>query len=100
MRIIPTIAVMLVAASSNAVAAGSSVTPQKLALAINKADAELVPYRTRTISPRDVRMVRCIAPEEEPTEFRCRWQQRTDRGWVGRVTWLAIDGNGWHVMDA
>ena len=101
MRTLAAITVTLFfAASSSAAAVRSTLTPQELALAINKAGAELVPYRTETISPRDVRMVRCIASEEESTEFQCRWQQRIERGWVRRTTWLAIGGNGWHVMDA
>jgi hypothetical protein len=52
------------------------------------------------MSPADIRAVHCIAPDEEPTEFECKWEQRTKGGWVKRTTWLAIDGNGWHVMDA
>jgi hypothetical protein len=93
-------AIMLFAASSSAAAVRAAVTAQELAAAINKADAELVPYRTKTILPHDIRTVRCIALVEEPTEIRCRWQQRFDRSWVERTTWLAIDRNGWQVMDA
>lgn len=78
----------------------TTVTPQQLALAVNSADALLVPYRKAKLAPADVRHVRCIAPDEEPTEFECKWQQRTKAGWVSRKTWLASDGKGWHVMDA
>lgn len=100
MRSITVIAVALFAASSTGASVRATVTPQELAAAINKADAQLVPYRKSNMSPGDIRAVRCTAPDEEPTEFECKWQQHIERGWVNRTTWLAIDGNGWHVMDA
>ena len=52
------------------------------------------------MAPSDIRAVRCIAPDEEPTEFQCRWRQRIMGGWAERVTWLTIDAKGWRVMDA
>jgi hypothetical protein len=91
---------VLLAVSSASAVVRATVTPEELATAINKADAQLVPYRTTRMSPRDIRAVRCIAPDEEPTEFQCEWQQRIKGGWINRTTWLAIDGNGWYVMDA
>lgn len=100
MRTIAAIALVLLVASSAAAVIRAAVTPQELATAINEADAELVPYRTTRISPRDIRAVHCIAPDEEPTEFQCKWQQRIKGGWKDRTTWLAIDRSGWRVMDA
>ena len=100
MKTITTLAVMLFAAAPGAAVVREKVTPQELATAINKADALLVPYRTAKVSAKDVRAVHCIAPDEEPTEFQCKWQQRVRRSWVKRTTWLVIDGNGWSVMDA
>jgi len=100
MRAIVAIAVVLFGASSAAPAVRRTVTAEELATAINKADALLVPYRKTNVSPGNVRAVRCIAPDEEPTEFQCKWEEHIRGGWVKRTTWLAIDGNGWHVMDA
>ena len=92
-------AVALVAASSAGAGVRATVTPQELAAAINKADVQLVPYRKTRMSQADIRAVRCTAPYDEPTEFECKWQQHIRGGWVNRTTWLAIDGDGWHVMD-
>jgi hypothetical protein len=100
MRTVAVITVMLFAASSGGAVVRATVTPSELTSAVNKSDAKLVPHRTKAMSPRDVRAVRCIAPDEEPTEFQCRWQQRIKGSWVKRTTWLAVDRDGWHVMDA
>ena len=51
------------------------------------------------IAPIDIRVRKCIKPNEEPTEFRCTWLQRTSRGWMRHQNWLAIDEYGWHVID-
>jgi hypothetical protein len=77
----------------------ANVSPQELAKAINQADFQSVPYRNSKLSPADIRNVRCVAPDEEPTEFECTWQQRTNTGWIKRQTSLAVDGGGWHVID-
>jgi hypothetical protein len=77
----------------------ADISPHDLTIAINQADSRSVPYRQGKLSPRDVRSVRCLGPEEEPTESQCTWQQRTLRGWARRQTWVAIDGRGWHVID-
>ncbi len=75
------------------------VSNQVFVAAINRADQSLVPYRDRKVSPRNVELRRCSAPDEEPTEFRCSWRLRTSRGWVAHRTWLVMDGDGWRVMD-
>lgn len=93
-------AIVLLAAPIADAAVHRTVTPKELAAAINKAARQLVPYRVTTMSPSDIREVRCIAPDEEPTEFRCKWRQRVRGGWVKRTTWLTFDTNGWRVMDA
>src|SRR5437764_15115048 len=100
MRTVAVIAAMLFAASSAGTAVGGTVTPQELAAAINKADVQLVPFRKTKVSPANIRAVRCVAPDEEPTEFECKWEERIKGHWVKRTTWLAVDGNGWQVMDA
>ena len=99
-KTITAIVIMLFAASLGATVIRATITPQELASAINEADALLVLYRTRTISPKDIQVMRCIARDEEPTEFQCKWRQRINGGWVKRTTWVAMDGKGWHVMDA
>ena len=91
---------MLFAASPSAMAGNAIVTPRALALAINKAEGALVPYRVKRLTPGDIRAIHCVSSDEEPTEFQCKWQQRNNGSWVKRTTWLAIDGSGWHVMDA
>jgi len=92
-------AALLIAATPASAMVGATVTPTELAAAINRADSTLVPYRENPLLAKDIKSVRCVGPDEEPTEFRCWWSQRTGRGWVKRRTWLAIDGKGWHVMD-
>jgi hypothetical protein len=100
MKAIAATAVAFLAASAAEAAVRPTVTPEELATAINKADAQLVPYRAKVMLPGDIRDVRCIAPDEEPTEFHCKWQQRVSGGWVRRTIWLILDTNGWRVMDA
>lgn len=77
----------------------AKVTPRQLAHAIAENRLESAPYLHGKISPADIRIIRCAGPDEEPTEFRCTWQQRTGAGWVKRETWLAIDGEGWHINE-
>jgi hypothetical protein len=92
-------AALLLLFGSPAWANSLRVSSEDLAKAINRADAAAVPYRTGRLSPRDVRRLRCAGPEEEPTEFDCRWEQRTGRGWLKRSTWVAIDGDHLVVID-
>jgi hypothetical protein len=75
------------------------ISAEELAAAVNQADSSAVPYRHGKLSAADVRRVKCIGPDEEPTEFQCSWQQRTPGGWAKRETWLAIDGRTWKVID-
>lgn len=53
----------------------------------------------RKISAASIQVIRCLAPDQEPTEFECVWIGRTAQGWKKHKTWLAIDGKGWHVID-
>ena len=76
----------------------AKISPRELAQAINRADARSVPYTKAKISPADIRISKCIGPDEEPTEFECTWRQRSDH-WALRKTWLAIDSRGWRVID-
>jgi hypothetical protein len=90
---------VLIAAAPAAAANRASVSAEQLAAAVNHADGAAVPYRHGSLAAADVRSVRCVGPDEEPTEFQCNWLQRTQRGWIKRQTWLAVDGQGWRVID-
>jgi len=92
--------VALIIAATPALATNhATVSPRELSDAVNQADRIQVPYRKNALLTKDIRSVICVGPDEEPTEFRCSWLQRTGRGWVRRRTWLAVDGKGWHVID-
>jgi len=56
-------------------------------------------YAQRTVAPDDLRDIACEGNAEQPTEFNCRWQQRTDRGWSGYSTWLALEADRWTMLD-
>jgi hypothetical protein len=86
-------AALLLAFSSAAWANSIRVSPKELAGVINRARPSDVHPTADKLSPHDIRRVRCIGPDEEPTEFDCRWEQHTRRGWVKRSTWIAIDGD-------
>ena len=77
----------------------AKVSPNELAQAVNQADRRAVYYLNTKISPADIRIIKCVGPDEEPTEFECEWRQRVGHRWIGRKTWLAIDGSGWHDID-
>lgn len=100
MRTLSAIAAILLSTSPAMAVVRATISPKDFAAAINRADAALVPYRTVRLAASDVRSIRCLAPDEEPTEFQCTWQQRTKGRWVARKTWLMVDANGWQVMDA
>jgi hypothetical protein len=99
MKTATAVALLLFWATPILAANRANVSPQELAKAINQADSGSAPYRQGSSSPRDIRSVRCLGPDEEPTEFECRWLQHTKRGWTRRRTWLAIGGAGWRVID-
>ena len=71
------------------------IQPQEFAKAIDQVDA----FRKEKLSAADIRIVKCIRPDEEPTEFECTWLRRTNAGWIKHRTWLARDATGWHVID-
>lgn len=67
-------------------------TAAELARALNGRNGQV-------ISAFDIRVGRCIGPDEEPTEFECTWRQRTRGKWERFKTWFAIDGDHWVVID-
>lgn len=98
MKMAVALCVVLFAAMPATAANRANVSPEELAAAINAADVVVVPYRKTKVAPADIRSVRCIRPDEEPTEFQCAWRQRTKHGWAKRKTWLAIYGTAWLVI--
>ncbi len=77
----------------------ATVSPEEMARAFNEFDEAINRDRHVPVLARDIRVQRCIGPEEEPTEFECRWKQKTAKGWTRHRNWLAIDGKGWHIID-
>ena len=76
------------------------ISPREMVAAIKRADpAQLDGVDADTISHSSVRVIRCVGPDEEPTEFECVWQTRSKTGWISHKSWLAVDGNGWHFID-
>ena len=71
LKTIAAVAVILMVAMPAVAANHRKVSPQDIAAAVNKADAVQVPYRKSKLLPADVRSAK----------------------------WLAIDGNGWRVID-
>ena len=53
----------------------------------------------RIIAAKDIRVLRCNGPKEEPTEFECTWLQRSNGHLKLQKTWFAIDRDGWHDID-
>jgi hypothetical protein len=98
-HVLPLVAAMLTLPVTALAANRVNLSPRELAQAINQADASLVPYGRGKLSPADLRMIRCVRPDEEPTEFECTWRQRAGLRWASRKAWLAIDGRGWHIID-
>lgn len=75
------------------------ITPREMMAAIKRAGrAELDGVDPAKVTIRSVRVVRCIGPDEEPTEFECRWQTRDKGVWKTHKSWLAIDRKGWHFI--
>jgi hypothetical protein len=82
-------------------ASTAHVSPAELVRAIQRAGEAAEPDAdVARLSPRKVRVTRCVGPSEEPTEFRCAWLERTSKRWRKHETWLAIDGQrGWADID-
>ncbi len=53
----------------------------------------------KPVSSADIRKLSCEFFEEEPSEAACKWQQRRGRKWVRFSTYVAVDGDGWHLID-
>lgn len=51
------------------------------------------------VSTDDIRRVKCWRIEEEPTEAKCEWHQKSGGRWQRLSTYVAIDARGWHLID-
>lgn len=100
MRCIVAMSLLSVLASEAIASSRARISPAEMAEAINEI-ANLPGYRYGPLPIRaaDVRVLKCIGPDEEPTESECEWQHRSAGKWVRHKSWLAIDGKGWHVID-
>ena len=72
-------------------------SPSELSVAIQSAPEVSGPVKFRTDT---IRSVRCRAFEEEPTEYRCRFQAWAIEGrWKRRSAVVALDGQGWVLLS-
>jgi hypothetical protein len=76
-------------------AGASSMDPSPTDLA-----SALCEFTGKPVDARDIRGVSCKGIEEEPTEAACRWEQRKGNDWLQFSTYVAVDGDGWHLLDA
>jgi len=96
------LAVFLLTASAGSVTASVSahISGIEMAKAVNEiAGTPVYRYGPKPIRAIDIRVLKCIAPDEEPTEFTCIWQHRESGKWVRYKTPLAIGKKGWQVID-
>ena len=76
------------------------ISARALVAAIKRADpAQLDGVAAATVTISSVRVIRCVEPEEEPTELECVWQARGKDSWIEHKSWFAVDANGWHFID-
>lgn len=76
------------------------ISLRELVAAIRRADpVQLDGVIVTKLTASSVRVIRCVGPEEEPTELKCVWQTRGKRGWIKQKSWFAVDGQGWHFID-
>jgi hypothetical protein len=74
-------------------AGAQTPTPQQLGKALLTSS----PDKYKTAPP--IRQVRCQVLGD-PTEFRCRYEQRRQTGrWQRYETFVAIDGDHWVIID-
>lgn len=91
---------LLLAPMGAAAANHARISPRELVTAIKRADPEqLGGVVTATVTTSSARIIRCVGPAEEPTEFECVWQARGKHGWIRHKSWLAVDGKEWHFID-
>lgn len=95
----PALALLLI--PTGALAANHArISAREIVAAIKRADTvQLDGVDAAMVSVSSVRVIRCIWPDEEPTEIECVWQTRGKTGWINHKSWLAVDGKGWHFID-
>ena len=95
----PALALLLIPTGAFA-ANHAHISAREMVAAIKPADpVQLDRVDAATVSVSSVRVIRCVGPDEEPTEFECTWQTRGRTGWISHKSWLAVDGKGWHFID-
>ena len=78
---------------ANAVAGLPGPTPAEFAKALSE-------HTGRNVNAADLRRLCCKdVGADEPTEAKCRWQQRVGVKWRKFSTYVAIDARGWHLID-
>jgi hypothetical protein len=76
------------------------MSAREMVAAIKRADPkQLAGVDAATVWVSSVRVIRCVGPDEEPTEFECAWQTRGKTGWISHKSCLGVDGKGWHFID-
>ena len=60
----------------------------------------LAAFTSKPIKVSDVRRLSCKGfGSDEPTEAECRWQQWNGKKWKRYSTYVAVDGDGWQLID-
>ena len=85
------LAVLALAAADGATLSRTP-TPAELAEALRT-------FTGKTLATADVRRVSCKGVREEPTEFVCKWRQRSGKHWRNYASYLAINGRGIQLID-
>ena len=86
MRLVPAAALLPVALLLAACTPAHGPSPEDLAIAIG-------------VDVGALKHVRCERVPEDPTEFVCRYQQRSGAGWAAMETVAARDGLRWVLTD-
>jgi hypothetical protein len=95
----PALALLLIPTGASG-ANHARISTREMVAAIKRADqAQLNGVDAATVSVSSVRVIRCVEPDEEPTEFECAWQTRGKTGWINHKSRLAVDSKGWHFID-
>jgi hypothetical protein len=75
------------------------IAPMEMVAAIKSADPVLLDgVDAAALTASSVRVIRCVGPDEEPTEFECVWQTRSQGRWNTHKSWLAMEGKGWRII--
>ena len=59
----------------------------------------LAEFTGKPVAIGDIRRISCRGIEQEPTEAECTWQQKSGKKWMRFSAYIAVDGDGWHLID-